>query len=681
MTANIIIRQRMRRCSQTCLSIGLTVGMFASIVSLSANAQTMDYGSLEQLFGEPVTTSATGSPQRVTEVPVNMIIVTADEIRRSGARDIPSVLRHVAGVDVLQWSNDTSDVSIRGYNQAYAARTLVLIDGRQVYADYYGFIPWTTLPVELGEIRQIEIVKGPNSALFGFNAVGGVINIITYNPRYDDVNTASARTGAQGLVEASGVRTFRLGTKGGLRLSGGYGSDNEFTTPIPLAMTGPPRVGNRRASIDADAVIAVNDNVELGLEASHSHALSDEVSPNYIWQVSHYETNSIKGQLTADTNVGLLKLTAYTNWIGWRGTSLPALGVFVMHNQVTVIQAEDAFNLGNDHTMRMALEYRHNDANTAPTPGGTVSYDVASVSGMWNWRVSPVVSLTNAVRIDHLALGRSGSTPFGYPFTDSSWDRSITQFSFNSGAVWTMTQADNLRLIASRGVQLPSLVESGALLINMPPLQVTGNPALKPTAVTNYELAWNHNLSTFDAQLQLSAFHQRTDDLTSVGGSFIATPVSFYATPANIGSSDANGMELNIKGLLDGGWRWSVSYRAEFVEDKFLPFAANGADLVDYEHSTPKHVVKGSLGWTEDSWEADVFLGYQSKTAGLWFLGTGSMLVPVDAYTSLDGRVAYRITDWAMIAVSGQNLLQPSQRQTVGPAVERRLMATLSVND
>ena len=679
MIANIPTRQETYRRSQPRLLIGLTIGMFASFVS--AGAQTMDYGSLEQLFGEPVTTSATGSPQRVTEVPVNMTIVTADEIRRSGARDIPSILRHVAGVDVLQWSNDTSDVSIRGYNQAFAARTLVLIDGRQVYADYYGFIPWTTLPVELGAIRQIEIVKGPNSALFGFNAVGGVINIITYNPRYDDVDTASARTGTQGLAEASGVATIRLGSLGGLRLSGGYESDNEFTTPIPFAMTGPPRIGNRRASIDADAVIAVSDNVELGLEASHSHAAANEVSPNYLWQASHYETNSMKGQLTADTSVGLLKFTAYTNWIGWRGTSLPALGVFVMHNQVTVAQAEDAFNLGNDHTLRVAFEYRHNDANTASTAGGSVYYDVASVSGMWNWRVNPLVSLTNAVRIDHLSLGRSGSAPYGYPFPNSSWDRSITQVSFNSGAVWTVTPVDNLRLIASRGVQLPSLVESGALLINTPYLQVTGDPALKPTAVTNYELAWNHNLATFDAQLQLSVFHQRTDDLTSVSGSFVATPVSFYATPANIGSSDANGLELNIKGILDAAWRWSVSYRAEFVRDRFLPFAVGGTDLVDYQHATPKHVVKGSLGWTQDAWEADLFVSYQSKTSGLWFAGPGSMLVPVGAYTSLDGRVAYQITDWATIAVSGQNLLQPTQRQTVGPAVERRIMATLSVND
>ena len=147
----------------------------------------------KSLFGEPVTTSVTGSPQRATEVPASMTIVTADDISRSGARDLPGILRHVGGIDVLQWANDHADIAIRGYNQASSPRRLVLIDGRQVYTDYYGYTPWSTLPVVLADIRQIEIVRGPNTALFGFNAVGGVINIITYNPLFDDANTIPCR--------------------------------------------------------------------------------------------------------------------------------------------------------------------------------------------------------------------------------------------------------------------------------------------------------------------------------------------------------------------------------------------------------------------------------------------------------------------------------------------------------
>ena len=651
-----------------------------ALLSLApVHAQTMDYGSLEQLFGEPVTTSATGSPQRATEVPANMTIITADEIRRSGTRDIPGVLSHVAGLDVMQWANDHTDVSIRGYNQAFASRTLVLIDGRQVYADYYGFIPWSALPVELSAIRQIEIVNGPNSALFGFNAVGGVINIITYGP-LDGINTVSARAGTQGLAEVSGVVSFGLGTMGALRLSGGMRWDDEFATPIPPAMAGPPRTANRRAAINADAAFQLSDNVALGIEASHTTARLNEVSPGYIWLDSHYETNSLKGQLTADTYVGLLKFTAYTNWIAWRGTADLMLGESALHNQVTVVQAEDVFNFGTDHTLRAALEYRYNSASTTPTTGGVIFYDVLSASGMWNWRVTPAVSLTNALRIDRLSLGRSGGVPAGYPFTNADWDRSTTHLSFNSGVVWTVTPVDKLRLIVSRGVQLPSLVHSGAVLLDLPSLHVTGNPRLKATVVTNYEMAWDRDLATFGVHLQISAFHQQTDNLVSLSGNFAATPTSFYVTSANIGSSTANGMELSAKSALGDAWRWSFSYRAEFVDDNFLPFAVGGVDIVDYEHTTPRHLIKAGLGWARGSWEADAYLGYQSTTSGLRMAGYGTGLVPVGAYAALDGRLAYRLADWATIAVSGKNLLQSTQRQTSGPDVERQVFATLSVN-
>jgi outer membrane receptor for ferrienterochelin and colicins len=152
----------LRRTHQARLYRGAVLTLAALAIPLTeAPAQTVDYGALEKLFAEPVTTSATGSPQRASEVPADMEIVTADDIRRSGAVDIPGVLSHVAGVDVLQWTAGGADVSVQGYNQPYSSRLLVLIDGRQVYADYYGLTPCSALPIELGAIRQIEIVKGP----------------------------------------------------------------------------------------------------------------------------------------------------------------------------------------------------------------------------------------------------------------------------------------------------------------------------------------------------------------------------------------------------------------------------------------------------------------------------------------------------------------------------------------
>ena len=224
-------RQRTRNVRYQTLRLSALI-IFASFRALQA--QSLNYGAAQAIFGEPVTTSVTGSPQRASDVPADIEIVTADDIRRSGAYDIPGVLlRHLVGIDVLQWTNDYADVSVRGYNQAGSARLLVLVDGRQVYADYYGFTPWSTLPVELAAIRQIEVVKGPNSALFGFNAVGGVINIITVNPLYDDVNTASLGVGTQGLAQGSAVQTFKIGDRAGLRIELGGRSDNDFSTAAP----------------------------------------------------------------------------------------------------------------------------------------------------------------------------------------------------------------------------------------------------------------------------------------------------------------------------------------------------------------------------------------------------------------------------------------------------------------
>ena len=139
--------------------------------------QTLDYGRFEGLFDEPVTMSATGKPERLSDTPVTMDVITQDDIKRSGARDIPTLLRRLPGIDVYQGSPGTSEVSMGGFIQVFGARVMVLLNGRQIYLGSFGAVFWSSLPVELHEIRQIEVIRGPQSALYGFNAVDGVIKI------------------------------------------------------------------------------------------------------------------------------------------------------------------------------------------------------------------------------------------------------------------------------------------------------------------------------------------------------------------------------------------------------------------------------------------------------------------------------------------------------------------------
>lgn len=130
----------------------------------------------------PLVSIASKKPQRVMDSPVPVIVIEEAEIKLSGATNVPDLLRRVAGIDVLAVSASDHNVSIRGLNQQTSSRVLVMIDGRSVYLDFYGFVTWDGLPVSMDEISRIEIIKGPGSSMYGGNAFNGVINIITKSP-------------------------------------------------------------------------------------------------------------------------------------------------------------------------------------------------------------------------------------------------------------------------------------------------------------------------------------------------------------------------------------------------------------------------------------------------------------------------------------------------------------------
>jgi iron complex outermembrane receptor protein len=648
----------------------------------AAHAQSLDHAALEELFGEPVTTSATGSPQLASQVPATMVIITAEEIRRSGARDIPGILRHVAGVDVLQTSNEHADVSVRGYNQAFSPRLLVLIDGRQVYADYYGFTPWGTLPIELEAVRQIEVVKGPNSALFGFNAAGGVINIITYSPLEESVTSISLGAGTQDLAQSTMVSRLRIGDDAGLRISAGLRSNDDFSTPLRPFDEGTRR-GNERKAFDLDGALRLSGRAQMHFEATYSAADHAEFSPPLTMTYAQYETHSFKAHLTADTSLGLVQATLYRNdiaadiYLGTDTTTFVALD-----NDVLVAQLHLLSKIANDHTLRLSAEYRDNSMNTTPISNAEVFYDVVALGAMWEWKIAPSLTLMNAVRMDRLSLGRHGPIPAGYGLTNENWDRSHTETAFNSGLLWGTSDRDTLRFMIGGGVQSPNLVNLGGLLIAAPPFGYgSGIPTLEPVTVSNYELAWDRSLSSVDAALQVSLFHGHTRRIVAnTGDALLAEGI--VSAPANIGNSETTGLEISIRGTITGAWRWGVGYISQVVEDDFDPGFTVETTLVDFEHTTPRHVLNANLGWSSGAWEIDGYVRYQSSFDDVENPGADVImgsLTPISSYVSVDGRVGYQLNERMTLALAGQNLTDSSQRQTAAPEVERRVLGTFTL--
>ena len=655
-------------------------------------AQSVNYGQLEQFFGEPVTTSATGSPQKATDAPANMEIINADDIRRSGATNLPDVLRFISGIDVRQYSNGQTDVSVRGYGQASNPRLLVLVNGRQVYSDDFGYTAWDTIPVQLEEIRQIEVIRGPNSALFGFNAVGGVINIITFDPLNDSAKSVTARGGTDGYGGGSAVGTFHIGDQVGLRLSaGGYRADESDPTNQPGAVVASNGLKDSpyARSFSADGRVQLTSNVLLTAELTSSQSAHDMLLiTGGPMDTSVYVNNSGKVGVEADTSLGLLTLDAYRNQ---QHFSVYGTGADFYINDVSyVVQANDLFKIGTDHTVRVGVEYRNNEVLSDSLLAGSMGYEVYAASAMWNWQIAPTVALTNSVRIDHLTLNRSDPVAALSPYPLSAYDgASLTVPSYNSGLVYKASDNDTIRLLASQGVQAPSILDFGTQL----PIKsgtftigdVAGNPDVNPARVSNYEIDYDRAMPSLNSTLRTAFFYQKTQDL--IAPAFQTSPIYLRLTPIpwvveetrNIGSSSAAGGEIGIKGQ-SGPWRWNASYSlvdiTDHINDAYSP---TNLVSIGFAHGSPTSIVIGGLGYTMGKWEIDGQARWQSGYTDFATNAAG-VLQPysVKDYVTTNLRVGYNILDSLQAAVTGQQLNESTIVESAGVPVDRRVLFSLS---
>jgi iron complex outermembrane recepter protein len=164
--------------------------------------------SLEQLMSIEVY-SAAKKKQRLSDSAAAVYVLTQDDIRRSGVTTIPEALRLVPGVEVGRISSNTWAITIRGFNERFANKLLVLIDGRSVYTPLFAGVYWDVQDVVLEDVDRIEVIRGPGGTLWGANAVNGVINIITKSAKDTQGVLVSGGAG----TEETGFTTARYGAE------------------------------------------------------------------------------------------------------------------------------------------------------------------------------------------------------------------------------------------------------------------------------------------------------------------------------------------------------------------------------------------------------------------------------------------------------------------------------------
>jgi iron complex outermembrane recepter protein len=176
---------------------------------------------------EEVVVTGTRDVQEVRKVPANVTVITREEIQRSNAQTVIDLTRSEVGVVARDFygTGKTASVDIRGFGETGPLNTLVLVDGRRVNEIDLSGVDWTQIPLD--QIERIEIVRGAGSVLYGDNAVGGVINIITKRPEKPFSGRMEVQAGSYHLHKESGSVSGTWGPLSGV-LSAGYNATEGY---------------------------------------------------------------------------------------------------------------------------------------------------------------------------------------------------------------------------------------------------------------------------------------------------------------------------------------------------------------------------------------------------------------------------------------------------------------------
>ena len=600
--------------------LSLAFGLLPS----AGRTQAVDYQTLQDTIGEPVTTSVTGKPQRASETPASIEIITRDQIARSPAHDVPGLLGSYAGVDVNRWTAGQTDVAVRGGVQTYNPRLLVLVDGRQVYLDHYGMTDWNLLGVQLEEIQQIELVRGPATALFGFNAASAVVNIITIKAAQGPSFVTAGEGGTHGYRRLSMVATLPIGPNVGLRVSGGHQREHERNfseDEAPSSTTKPVK----RDEIDATLEASPDARTHVTINGGFSSNGQLELLPTAVATRQHFQSSTAGLRADHDTDWGVLTGRVYANWLdaeygaGASGSTAVDAGNF--RNRIVAAQGAALVRLGLNDTLRLSVEYRNNRIDGLSLFSPQIDYTVWSGGGMVDLHPSDGLALTFAGRVDRLGLAADGDARSPAANVRQDFDRRFVRPSFNAAALLQLGDDGQLRVNGGLGYQIPSLIDFGIRLElgpfpNSPQVFLAGSPQLNPVPVWSTELGYSRPLSG-DAKIGASLFYTVTRGaIATPGESLPLTPITnggfaLVTRFAPDGNFRTMGAEISADGKLGKHLNWRVNYTFTDTNQELQPIDVQAMSPRD---TTARHKANAELGYQAGNWFATSVLRYRSAT-------------------------------------------------------------------
>lgn len=612
----------------------------ACLAPTFAQAQTVDYDMLEKVFGDTVITSVTGKPMLASDAPADIEIITQEDIKNSGAYDIPGVLKGFAGIEVERPYIGHANVYIRGYNQGLATRVLVLLNGRELLLGHVDVVKWDNVPVQLSEIRQIEVIKGPASAIYGFNAESGVINIITYSPLNDDIDEASVSFGNRQYQEGSLASTIEVNDDLAFRVSGGVMSADGFNRdsfePAP----------NKLSSDDAWVKRAVNLDVEW--------QANRDTSVRMVSNIANYKAHDIVGAMLVTNSprdlVGHHLNVKRTIGDGVLDVNIQRQSfdsvdaVIGVESDLTDYKASYLTDLSTNLTSRSSLEHRYSRVKGTQVGGSNeqIEYNLYAVGQMLDWRINSDWQWVNAVRYDGVKYGRNVPARFGaYAGQVGAFARHIEETTFNSILRYEKNDKESYRVSFGRGSHIPNLAEFGTAT----PL-VEGDPTLQPEYLTSLEFGYHYNDRAKGQSFKTSLFYNKMENVLTL----VPNGVISYK---NCGESDAMGIELTYKKDYED-FSWGAAYTGINVDDE--PVA--GGDLF-FSSRQAEHQISLDAQLRRDQWRYNTDIHYVSGRNYIEAVNLAAPFVQseeLDGYFTVNAQAAYEFDDRTRVSIDGYNL-------------------------
>jgi iron complex outermembrane receptor protein len=581
--------------------------------------------SLEELSHIEVM-SASRRAEPLSGAPTSLFVITAEDIRRSGATSLPEVLRLAPNLQVARASGPGYAISSRGFNGSSANKLLVLIDGRSVYTPLFGGVFWDMQDLVLEDVERIEVISGPGGTLWGVNAVNGVINVITQ---------PAART--QGTLVSGGVgnredqvtlrQGLALGDSGHLRLYARH-SGQEHTVTAAGA-----------AADDA------GHQARLGFRADWGGARDTFTLQGDAFRGRHGQPAPGSIAITGlNVPLGAIELSGANllgRWEGRREGSDWAVQAYYDRTERAVppffrqelelldLQLQQTLRPQSVHTLVWGAQYRlgrdrlENSAYFAFLPP-RLDPHWSSLFAQDEIRLSEPLRLTLGARLE-----RNDYT---------GWE-----FLPNARLAWRLGPEHLLWTAVSRTVRAPTRLDHDPFVPGKPPFLLAGGPEVRSETARVVELGYRGQPAA-QATVAVTAFHARYDDLHTQEIVRSPTPHLVFG----------NGLEGRVSGVEMWGalqaaprWRLQGGFTRLWQDLRLQPGSTDTRAVAAAEGANPARqaVLRSSLDLPRGV-ELDLAARYVSRLPGL----------AVPGYVAVDLRLGWQPHPDLDLSLGVQNL-------------------------